>query len=45
MDADASINYGWEKNVQQLKCLKINSIIICYVLTIHTTHEIEIPLQ
>ena len=45
MDAEAYINYGGEKNMQQLKCLKINSIIICYVLTIHATYEIETPLQ
>lgn len=45
MDAEAGTNYGGGKNRQQLKCLKINSIIICYVLTTHTTYEIEIPLQ
>lgn len=45
MVAEAYINYGGEKNMQQLNCLKINSIIICYVLTIHATYEIEIPLQ
>lgn len=31
--------------MQPLKSLRINSIIICYVLTIHTTYGIEIPLQ
>lgn len=45
MDAEADINYGGGKKMQQLKCLKINSIIISYVIIIHTTQEIEIPLQ
>lgn len=45
MDAEANTNYGGGKNMQQLKSLKINSIIICYVLTIHTTYGIEIPLH
>lgn len=37
MDAEADMNYGGGKKMQQLKCLKINSIIISYVIIIHTT--------